>query len=146
MSLDGMNALGHSKECIMKNYVLMAGTIVAALAVPFAVNAQNEPRTGPVGAAVGVVDGVVGGVTGAVVGRSSDERSTTAPAASGSTATTTRSGPDSQVRAGAGERSGSRAATTTRSDSNSKIRSGPPVGSGSRDVTTVSYTHLRAHE
>jgi hypothetical protein len=33
-------------------------------AIPFAANAQNEPRSGPVGAAVGVVDGVVGGVTG----------------------------------------------------------------------------------
>src|SRR5450759_1964967 len=106
----------------MKNHILMAGTIVAALAIPFAANAGDEPR-GPVGAAVGVVDGVVGGVTGAVVGRGSDERSTTAPAASGSTATTTRSDRNSQVRSGDGERSGSRAATTTRSDSNSKIRS-----------------------
>src|SRR5450432_669418 len=132
MSRDGTNALGHSKACIMKNHILMAGTIVAALAIPFAVNAQNEPKTGPVGAAVGVVDGVVGGVTGAVVGRSPDERSTTAPAASGSTATTTRSDANSQVRSGAGERSGSRAAATNRAEPNSKIRSGTTVGSGSR--------------
>src|SRR5476651_1876568 len=133
MSRDGTNALGHSKECIMKNHILMAGTVVAALAIPLAVNAQNEPRTGPVGATVGVVDGVVGGVTGAVVGRSSDEVSTRAPVASGST-TTIRSDPNSQVRSGASERSGSRGATTattSRSDPNSKIRSGTTVGSGS---------------
>src|SRR5471030_2594819 len=104
-----MNALGHSKECIMKNHVLMAGTIVAALAIPFAVNDQNEPKTGPVGAAGGVVDGVVRGVTGAVVGGSSDEGSTTkTPAASDSTATTARSDPKSKVRSGASERSGRR--------------------------------------
>jgi len=48
----------------MKNHILMAGTILAALAIPFAVNAQNEPSTGPVGAAAGVVDGVLHGVTG----------------------------------------------------------------------------------
>jgi len=39
MSRDGMIALGHSEERIMKNNILMAGAVVAALAIPFAANA-----------------------------------------------------------------------------------------------------------
>ena len=64
----------------MKNHLVMAGTIVAALAIPLAANAQNNATTGAVGGAVGgaIVGGpvgaVVGGVGGAIVGGIADDR------------------------------------------------------------------------
>ena len=64
----------------MKNHLAMAGTIVAALAIPLAANAQNNATTGAVGGAVGgaIVGGpvgaVVGGVGGAIVGGIADDR------------------------------------------------------------------------
>ena len=64
----------------MKNHLLMAGAVVAALAIPFAANAQSNATTGAVGGAVGgaIVGGpvgaVVGGVGGAVVGGIADDR------------------------------------------------------------------------
>ena len=64
----------------MKNHLVMAGTIIAALAIPLAANAQNNATTGAVGGAVGgaIVGGpvgaVVGGVGGAVVGGIADDR------------------------------------------------------------------------
>ena len=65
----------------MKNHLLMAGAVVAALAIPFAANAQSGAATGAVGGAVGgaIVGGpvgaVVGGVGGAIIGGISDETS-----------------------------------------------------------------------
>jgi hypothetical protein len=65
---------------MMKNNLVMAGTIVAALAIPLAANAQNNATTGAVGGAVGgaIVGGpvgaVVGGVGGAIVGGIADDR------------------------------------------------------------------------
>ena len=60
----------------MKNHLVMAGTIVAALAIPLAANAQNNATTGAVGGAVvgGPVGAVVGGVGGAIVGGIADDR------------------------------------------------------------------------
>ena len=64
----------------MKNHLVMAGVVVAALATPLAANAQNNATTGAVGGAVGgaVVGGpvgaVVGGVGGAIVGGIADDR------------------------------------------------------------------------
>jgi len=64
----------------MKNHLVMAGTIVAALAIPLAANAQNNATTGAVGGAVGgaIVGGPVGagvgGVGGAIVGGIADDR------------------------------------------------------------------------
>jgi len=64
----------------MKNHLVMAGVMVAALATPLAANAQNNATTGAVGGAVGgaVVGGpvgaVVGGVGGAIVGGIADDR------------------------------------------------------------------------
>lgn len=64
----------------MKNNLLMAGAIVASLAVPLAANAQSNATTGAVGGAVGgaIVGGpvgaVIGGVGGAIVGGISDDR------------------------------------------------------------------------
>ena len=64
----------------MKNHLLMAGAVVAALAIPLAANAQSNATTGAVGGAVGgaIVGGpvgaVVGGVGGAIVGGISDDR------------------------------------------------------------------------
>ena len=63
----------------MKNHILMAGAVVAALAIPFAANAQSGATTGAVGGAVGgaIVGGpvgaVVGGVGGFIVGGISDD-------------------------------------------------------------------------
>src|SRR5476651_2693341 len=71
MSRDGMIALGHSEERIMKNNILMAGAVVAALAIPFAANAEDGATTGAVGGAV--AGAVVGGPVGAIVGGSADE-------------------------------------------------------------------------
>jgi uncharacterized protein YcfJ len=67
------------QECIMKNYILMAGAVVAALAIPFTANAQSGATTGAVGGAVGgaIVGGpvgaLVGGVGGFIIGGISDE-------------------------------------------------------------------------
>ena len=64
----------------MKNHLVMAGAIVAALATPLAAHAQNNATTGAVGGAVGgaIVGGpvgaVVGGVGGAIVGGIADDR------------------------------------------------------------------------
>ncbi len=64
----------------MKNHLLMAGAVVAALAIPLAANAQSNATTGAVGGAVGgaivagPVGAVVGGVGGAVVGGIADDR------------------------------------------------------------------------
>ena len=64
----------------MKKHILMAGVVVAALAIPLAANAQSNATTGAVGGAVGgaIVGGpvgaVVGGVGGAVVGGIADDR------------------------------------------------------------------------
>jgi hypothetical protein len=64
----------------MKNHLLMAGAVVAALAIPLAANAQSNATTGAVGGAVGgaIVGGpvgaVVGGVGGAIVGGIADDR------------------------------------------------------------------------
>src|SRR5476651_2224900 len=66
MSRDGMIALGHSEERIMKNNILMAGAVVAALAIPFAENAEDGATTGAVSGAVG--GAIVGGPVGAAVG------------------------------------------------------------------------------
>jgi hypothetical protein len=64
------------REKKMKNNLVMAGTIVAALAIPLAANAQNNATTGAVGGAVvgGPVGAVVGGVGGAIVGGIADDR------------------------------------------------------------------------
>src|SRR6478672_3894153 len=48
----------------MKNHLVMAGAIVAALATPLAAHAQNNATTGAVG----------GGVGGAIVGGIADDR------------------------------------------------------------------------
>ena len=60
----------------MKTHIVMAGTIVAALAIPLAANAQNNATTGAVGGAIvgGPVGAVVGGVGGAIVGGIADDR------------------------------------------------------------------------
>jgi hypothetical protein len=64
----------------MKKHLLLAGVVVAALAIPLAANAQNNATTGAVGGAVGgaIVGGpvgaVVGGVGGAIVGGIADDR------------------------------------------------------------------------
>ena len=64
----------------MKNHLLMAGAMVAALAIPLVANAQSNATTGAVGGAVGgaIVGGpvgaVVGGVGGAIVGGIADDR------------------------------------------------------------------------
>jgi Protein of unknown function (DUF1236) len=64
----------------MKNHILMAGAVIAALAIPFAANAQSGAATGAVGGAVtgaiagGPVGAVVGGVGGAIIGGISDDR------------------------------------------------------------------------
>jgi hypothetical protein len=69
-----------AQECIMKNHVLMATALCAALAIPFAAHAQSGATTGAVGGAVGgaIVGGpvgaVIGGVGGAIVGGISDDR------------------------------------------------------------------------
>jgi len=63
----------------MKNRILMAGAVVAALAIPFAANAQSGATTGAAAGAVGglIVGGpvgaVVGGVGGFIIGGISDE-------------------------------------------------------------------------
>ena len=64
----------------MKNHILMASALVAALTLPLAAHAQSGATTGAVGGAVGgaIVGGpvgaVVGGVGGAIVGGISDDR------------------------------------------------------------------------
>ena len=60
----------------MKKHLLMAGAIVAALAIPLAANAQSGAATGAVGGAIvgGPVGAVVGGVGGAIIGGISDDR------------------------------------------------------------------------
>lgn len=64
----------------MNKNLLLAGAVVAAMAVPFAANAQNNATSGAVGGAVGgaIVGGpvgaVVGGVGGAIVGGIADDR------------------------------------------------------------------------
>ena len=60
----------------MKKHLLMAGAVVAALAIPLAANAQSGAATGAVGGAIvgGPVGAVVGGVGGAVIGGISDDR------------------------------------------------------------------------
>ena len=64
----------------MKNHMLMAGAVIAALAIPVAAHAQSGATTGAVGGAVGgaIVGGpvgaVVGGVGGAIIGGISDDR------------------------------------------------------------------------
>ena len=50
----------------MKNHMLMAGAVIAALAIPFAANAQSGAEKGAVGGAIG--GAIVGGPVGAVVG------------------------------------------------------------------------------
>jgi Protein of unknown function (DUF1236) len=68
-----------AQECIMKNHILMAGAVVAALTIPFAAHAQSGATTGAVGGAVGgaIVGGpvgaVVGGIGGAIIGGISDD-------------------------------------------------------------------------
>jgi hypothetical protein len=68
------------QELSMNKQILLAGAIVAALAVPFAANAQSNATSGAVGGAVGgaIVGGpvgaVVGGVGGAIVGGIADDR------------------------------------------------------------------------
>jgi uncharacterized protein YcfJ len=68
-----------TQEYIMKNHILMAGAVVAALAIPFTANAQSGATTGAVGGAIGgaiiggPVGAVVGGVGGFIVGGISDE-------------------------------------------------------------------------
>lgn len=63
----------------MKNHILLAGAVVAALAIPFAANAQSGATTGAVGGAVGgaIVGGpvgaLIGGVGGYIIGGISDE-------------------------------------------------------------------------
>ena len=63
----------------MNKHILMAGAVVAALAVPFSAHAQSGATTGAVGGAVGgaIVGGpvgaVIGGVGGAIVGGISDD-------------------------------------------------------------------------
>jgi hypothetical protein len=80
MSRDGMRAVGHYTGVYMKNHLLMAGAVVAALVIPLAANAQSGATTGAVGGAVGgaIVGGpvgaVVGGVGGAIVGGIADDR------------------------------------------------------------------------
>jgi Protein of unknown function (DUF1236) len=69
-----------TQESKMKKHLLMAGAVVAALAIPLAANAQSGATTGAVGGAVGgaIVGGpvgaVVGGVGGAIIGGISDDR------------------------------------------------------------------------
>ena len=60
----------------MKKHLLMAGAVIAALAVPLAANAQSGATTGAVGGAIvgGPVGAVVGGVGGAIIGGISDDR------------------------------------------------------------------------
>ena len=60
----------------MKKHLLMAGAVVAALAIPLAANAQSGAATGAVGGAIvgGPVGAVVGGVGGAIIGGISDDR------------------------------------------------------------------------
>ena len=81
MSGDGMRAVGYDTgEQKMKKHLLMAGAVLAALAIPLVANAQSNATTGAVGGAVGgaIVGGpvgaVVGGVGGAIVGGISDDR------------------------------------------------------------------------
>src|SRR5665811_1536652 len=68
-----------TQESKMKQHLLMAGAVVAALAIPLAANAQSGATTGAVGGAVGgaIVGGpvgaVVGGVGGAIIGGISDD-------------------------------------------------------------------------
>src|SRR3989304_1111548 len=47
------------QEYIMKNQLLMAGAVVAALAIPFAANAQSGATSGAVGGAIG--GAIIGG-------------------------------------------------------------------------------------
>src|SRR5664279_4786128 len=69
-----------TQESKMKKHLLMAGAVVAALAIPLAANPQSGAATGAVGGAVGgaIVGGpvgaVVGGVGGAIIGGISDDR------------------------------------------------------------------------
>lgn len=64
----------------MNQKILMTGAVLAALAIPFAANAQSNATSGAVGGAVGgaIVGGpvgaVVGGVGGAIVGGIADDR------------------------------------------------------------------------
>jgi Protein of unknown function (DUF1236) len=63
----------------MKNLILMAGAVVAALAIPSAANAQSGATSGAVGGAIGgaiiggPVGAVVGGVGGYIIGGISDD-------------------------------------------------------------------------
>ena len=63
----------------MKNRILIAGAVVAALTIPFAAHAQSGASTGAVGGAIGgaIVGGpvgaVVGGIGGFIIGGISDE-------------------------------------------------------------------------
>ena len=63
----------------MKNHLVMAGTIIAALAIPLAANAQNNATTGAVGGAVGgaIVGGPVVQLLAAWAARLSAESPTT---------------------------------------------------------------------
>ena len=69
-----------AQETKMKNHMLMAGALAAALTLPVVAYAQSGATTGAVGGAVGgaIVGGpvgaVVGGVGGAIVGGISDDR------------------------------------------------------------------------
>jgi hypothetical protein len=67
-----------TQERKMKKHLLMAGAVVAALAIPLAANAQSGAATGAVGGAIvgGPVGAVVGGVGGAIIGGISDDTDT----------------------------------------------------------------------
>src|SRR5450759_3662403 len=102
MSRDGVSSATPQGGTKLKKHLLMAGAVVATLAIPFAANAEDGATTGVVGGAVagaivgGPVGAVVGGVGGAIVGGSADE------------ANANRGDPSSK----------SRSDTTIRSDSN----------------------------
>src|SRR5476649_2185646 len=118
MSRDGMIALGHSAERIMKNKILMAGAVVAALAIPFAANAEDGANTGVVGGAVGAAGAVVGGVGHAIIGGSADD------------ANANRS--DTTIRSDSNDGKGTRKARAAKSQSDTTIRSDGDDGKGTR--------------
>src|ERR1019366_4100163 len=134
MSREGINAFAHSQERTMKKHLLMASVVVAALAIPFAANAEDGATTGAVGGAVagaivgGPVGAVVGGVGGAIVGGSADEAN--AKSRSDTTIIRTDSNDGKGTRkARAADRSTS--STTKRSDPSIKSRSDTTIRSGS---------------